>query len=294
MSTVKRIVSAASILVAAAFVMGNSTGCSSEESTHDDELVQAAEHALTGAQCDYFDVNGTIQICHALGNGTFKILKLSEQACVNAHGDHATDYVTSTNPSSPLYDPTCNGQGCLPEGAPCDATIEPCAGLICQNGFVSLPPAILSFSLAAENMQVDKVTYGLDNATAGPDGSNDGVADLVVRGNVKAIIVDFTYADGSCFPAGIFDTIIGDTPLPSCRGDEIGYGMYTYGLGASLDGGATMVNAATGEMPNLGWGTRTYRLYLPSPNEGIYLRARVILDNDVQLRSDDVILPRGY
>lgn len=134
MKTFKSILSAAAILCSAAFVMSNSTGCSTEEVVSDDELVNEADQALTAEQCEYFDVNGTIQICHSLGNGKFKILKLNEQACVNAHGSHATDYVTSTDPASPLYDPTCQGNGCLPQDAPCDETLPCCDGSTCTNG----------------------------------------------------------------------------------------------------------------------------------------------------------------
>lgn len=134
MKTFKSIVSAAAILFSAAFVMSNSTGCATDETVRDDELVSVADQALTAEQCEYFDINGTIQICHEIGNGQFKILRLNEQACVNAHGDHATDYVTSTDPASPLYDPTCQGNGCLPENAPCDATLPCCDGATCTDG----------------------------------------------------------------------------------------------------------------------------------------------------------------
>ncbi len=98
------------------------------------EDVGSDEAALTAEQCDYFDVNGKVQICHELGNGQFKILRLAEQACINAHSAHGGDYVTSTDPSSPLYDPTCQGNGCLPEDAPCDATVPCCDGLTCDAG----------------------------------------------------------------------------------------------------------------------------------------------------------------
>ncbi|WP_438039049.1 calcium-binding EGF-like domain-containing protein [Sorangium sp. So ce128] len=55
------------------------------------------------------------------------MLKISEQACTNAHALHAGDYVA-------VNDPTCQGGGCLPENAPCDATLPCCDGFHCQSG----------------------------------------------------------------------------------------------------------------------------------------------------------------
>lgn len=131
-----KIKTALSLTVTVLGVVGLSLGgCAAETSEPvGDENVGAADQALTADQCEYFDVNGTIQICHELGNGKFKILRLNEQACINAHGSHAADYVTSTDPASPLYDPTCQGNGCLPEDAPCDATLPCCDGSTCTNG----------------------------------------------------------------------------------------------------------------------------------------------------------------
>lgn len=93
------------------------------------ERVGAAESALTEAQCEYFDVNGTVRICHKTNSTThpYTVLQISEQACINAHAQHAGDYVA-------VGDPTCQGGGCLPVNAPCDATLPCCDGLTCQNG----------------------------------------------------------------------------------------------------------------------------------------------------------------
>ncbi|WP_437933073.1 EGF domain-containing protein [Sorangium sp. So ce341] len=100
------------------------------------EAVGEAHDALTPEQCIYFDPSGTVQICHHTGSATkpYTILRISDQACINAHSAHDGDYITSTDPSSPLYDPTCNGQGCLPVGAPCDAMPPCCDGLTCRDG----------------------------------------------------------------------------------------------------------------------------------------------------------------
>ncbi|WP_433927505.1 FG-GAP-like repeat-containing protein [Sorangium cellulosum] len=108
----------------------------SEAGGDDDEAVGEAHGALTPEQCNYFDVNGTVKICHKTGStkNPYTIIRVSEQACIDAHSAHAGDYVTSLDPSSPLYDPTCGGQGCLPVNAPCDPTVPCCDGLTCQSG----------------------------------------------------------------------------------------------------------------------------------------------------------------
>ncbi|WP_437996012.1 hypothetical protein WMF26_33135 [Sorangium sp. So ce185] len=94
-----------------------------------DEPVGAAESALTAAQCQYFDVDGKVQVCHKTNsiNHPYTILKISEQACMDGHASHAGDYVA-------VGDPTCQGDGCLPQGAPCDATLPCCSGSACVSG----------------------------------------------------------------------------------------------------------------------------------------------------------------
>ncbi|WP_438031098.1 EGF domain-containing protein [Sorangium sp. So ce233] len=113
-----------------------SAGPSAADGDESREAVGEAHDALTPEQCIYFDPSGTVQICHHTGSATnpYTILRISDQACINAHSAHDGDYITSTDPSSPLYDPTCNGQGCLPVGAPCDAMPPCCDGLTCQDG----------------------------------------------------------------------------------------------------------------------------------------------------------------
>ncbi len=110
-------------------------GCNVESSTTDEDL-GSADSALTAAQCNYFDVNGKVQICHKTSSVAhpYTILRLSEQGCINGHAAHGGDYVTSTNPASPLYDPTCGGGGCLPVNAPCDPTLPCCDGSTCTDG----------------------------------------------------------------------------------------------------------------------------------------------------------------
>jgi hypothetical protein len=131
MVTFKNLAAVSTLLAGAAFGMLNATGCSTEE-TLGDEHVGATDEALTAAQCEYFNVNGSVQICHRLGNGKFKILKISEQGCINGHSGHSTDYVA-------VNDPTCQGNGCLAPGAPCDATLPCCEGSTCTAGVCTVP-----------------------------------------------------------------------------------------------------------------------------------------------------------
>ncbi|HTN84185.1 MAG TPA: hypothetical protein VL242_10880 [Sorangium sp.] len=117
-----------SLAGAGAFVL---VGCSSGDGTPTDpgEHVGAAESALTPEQCEYFDVNGKVRICHKTNsvNHPYTVLKVSEQACINAHAQHADDYVA-------VGDPTCQGGGCLPLLAPCDSTLPCCSGKTCVLG----------------------------------------------------------------------------------------------------------------------------------------------------------------
>jgi hypothetical protein len=110
--------------------------CAAEPPGSNAEALGSADSALTGAQCEHFEVGGKVQICHATGSAAnpYKILRISDQGCIDNHAGHAGDYVTSTDPSSPLYDPTCQGLGCLPENAPCDAAVPCCDGTTCEEG----------------------------------------------------------------------------------------------------------------------------------------------------------------
>jgi hypothetical protein len=123
-------------LLAAATGLALTSGCSGPPAPSADEHLGVADQHLDEDQCVYFDVNGKDTICHHTGSTShpFTLIKISEQACINAHANHAQDYITSLDPSSSLYDPTCNGQGCLPANAPCDGTLDCCGGS-CVNSF---------------------------------------------------------------------------------------------------------------------------------------------------------------
>lgn len=129
MKSITNILLAAVGFVGAAYTVA---GCSTQPADiHEDadEHVGATEEALTAAQCNYFAVNGKVQICHRTASVAhpFTVVKVSTQACIQAHAVHAGDYVA-------VNDPTCSGGGCLPEGAPCDATLGCCDGFSCTNG----------------------------------------------------------------------------------------------------------------------------------------------------------------
>jgi len=84
---------------------------------------------LSAAQCDYFAVDGKVRICHATTSPThpFTILNVSVSGCITPHALHPGDYVA-------VGDPTCQGGGCLPAGAPADPSLPCCDGLVVQNG----------------------------------------------------------------------------------------------------------------------------------------------------------------
>jgi len=122
-----------SLFVAGSFALlggaCSSGGMPEDSSRLADEHVGSTDQHLTDAQCLYFDVNGSVTICHGTSSTThpFTIVKTSEQGCINGHAGHSRDYVA-------VNDPTCQGGGCLPTGAPCDATLPCCSGSSCQNG----------------------------------------------------------------------------------------------------------------------------------------------------------------
>src|SRR5262249_47735324 len=85
--------------------------------------------ALTEEQCIFFDSNGTDLISHAThsARNPFVLLRVSGNACVQAHAAHPGDYIS-------VGDPACQGQGCLPLNAPCDPLVPCCGGGVCTNG----------------------------------------------------------------------------------------------------------------------------------------------------------------
>jgi hypothetical protein len=111
-----------------------------------DDSTGTSSSALTAAQCSDFSIDGKVTICHRTGSAKhpYTLVKISEKACINAHAAHVGDYITSTDPSSPLYDPTCQGLGCLPPDVPCDDTVPCCEGMTCEAGICVAPDPCLS------------------------------------------------------------------------------------------------------------------------------------------------------
>lgn len=147
------------------FAFGPGCSAASSDSAGAEQVGEADEH-VTAAQCEYFDVNGKVTICHYTGsaNHPYTVLKISDQSCINGHAAHAHDYVA-------VNDPTCQRSGCLPVNAPCDATLPCCDGTQCINGVCKdlcegvtctasdTPPAAAS---------PEPWRWGTSTATAGP------------------------------------------------------------------------------------------------------------------------------
>lgn len=96
-------------------VLATNVGCGAPETT------RTAGLGLSAQQCEHFQVGGKVTICHRTSSAKnpYVIIKVNTQGCVNGHAAHAGDYVA-------IDDPTCNGQGCFPAGAPHDGTVECC------------------------------------------------------------------------------------------------------------------------------------------------------------------------
>lgn len=97
------------------------------------EGLAVSVQALTAEQCDFFAVDGRVQICHRTGStkNPFTILRINHAACLEGHVGHDGDFVTSTDPADPHYNPTCSNLGCFPFGAPNDVEhpIPCCEGM---------------------------------------------------------------------------------------------------------------------------------------------------------------------
>ena len=92
-------------------------------------------HALTEAQCEFFELNGKVEICHATDSATnpYVPVTVSVNACVKGFAEqHPADFIA-------VDDPQCQGGGCLPSDAPCDATLPCCEPQVCTAGVCSKP-----------------------------------------------------------------------------------------------------------------------------------------------------------
>lgn len=90
--------------------------------TEEEPSVATATSALSAEQCDYFEANGKVTICHATGSATnpVVVVRVSTAACVNAHAGHSGDRIA--------VDGNCGPGACLPQSAPHDGTVPCCSG----------------------------------------------------------------------------------------------------------------------------------------------------------------------
>jgi len=154
----------------------------------DDPASQTAtgKSALTAEQCSYFAADGKITLCHATSSAKhpYTVLKVSESACIESLAKNPNDYVA-------VNDPTCNGGGCLPEAAPCDATVPCCEGLSCDSGKCVKPAK-------------DPCTcgYGMCFVPPNPDGSDPCANSANPQCQVGAWAADWCDTGAACM-AGI-------------------------------------------------------------------------------------------
>lgn len=118
------------VLLAVTAALSLMGGCSDVTGSPPEQKVAEMNHYLNVDQCHYFEVNGKNTICHRTGSAShpFTLIRVNSQVCIHGHAGHEEDYLTSLDPASPLYDPDCSGQGCLPTDAPCDGTMDCCSG----------------------------------------------------------------------------------------------------------------------------------------------------------------------
>jgi hypothetical protein len=105
--------------------------------------VPSVTQALTPEQCNYFQLNDKVFICHHTQSpkNPFVNVLVSVDACIEGHAGHPLDFIDSVNPSALPFDPLCQGNGCLGGGAPCDVTLPCCEGLSCTSfGLCDIAP----------------------------------------------------------------------------------------------------------------------------------------------------------
>lgn len=125
-------------------------------------FICATSFALTAEQCQYFADGDRVTICHRTGSARspYRPLEVTEEAC-KAHARHSGDYIAAD-------DPTCDGGGCLPEGAPCDGTVSCCDGFRCENGACIPSPVPIPVAQIDPAMAVLEGAMPEPHADAGP------------------------------------------------------------------------------------------------------------------------------
>lgn len=188
------------------FALGSGCSTAPSDSAGAEEVGEADED-LSILQCLLYEINGKTTICHATNSTThpYTVVKTSVAACIAAHSLHSDDYIA-------VGDPTCQGGGCLPQGAPCDATLPCCSGATCVLG-LCLPIC-------------NPTTCEAQGATCGtiPDGCGD------------------TLNCGSCtdpetFGGGGTANVCGCTPT-TCEAQGANCGTIPDGCGGTLSCGA--------------------------------------------------------
>ena len=107
-----------------AFGLALSAGCAGDEPS-----TGQGDEALIAEQCSYFAANDRVTICHhtSSARNPYVIVRTNIAACAG-HSGHNGDYIA-------VDDPTCNGGGCFPAGAPYDGSVECCEGLAPVDGY---------------------------------------------------------------------------------------------------------------------------------------------------------------
>jgi hypothetical protein len=115
---------------------------------------------------------------------------------------------------------------------------------------------VLTSAVDPDSMGVDRVV-GTDGVIR-TDGRNDAAFDVTVNGPLVSLSLIVTDAQGKARANQIWDTNIGDTPIPSGIGVSHERGAQTWQVGVFEDG--TMKNREVGSLPALD-GRHQLRLY---------------------------------
>lgn len=105
--------------------------------TGDSGVTGQSSDALTQNQCNFFAVNGKVTLCHS-GNGKhYTGITVAFAGCLNGHAGHSADYIAPAGSS-------CASTDCYPVGAPKDANVPCCSGLVETDGQCAYPNECLT------------------------------------------------------------------------------------------------------------------------------------------------------
>ena len=78
--------------------------------------VPSVTQAVTPEQCNFFQLNGKVFICHHTesAKNPFVNVLVSVDACIDGHAGHPSDFIASNDPSSTAWDPFCQGMCAWP------------------------------------------------------------------------------------------------------------------------------------------------------------------------------------